>query len=249
MSATYINLDPIAQSIRSFGSGLANNALKKAQLDRQYAQDIVAFDKAQADIDYTNAKNARENEEHGWKKTLVGGYDPNLLTPQQRNLIAVNTMAPRNVAHDSILAADKILNPGGSGGEGGYKPLNMNAIEQFFVKKDEKGQVMIDPMTGRPVVDSDAISRAALALANMNIPVTTGSMQHYGMGLIKPPSAPVQPSPQPVATNLPTQPANQPKVGPVDIPSMQAVIEQMYRIGDISKEQAIEMAKMYGIKL
>lgn len=249
MSATYINLDPIAQSIRSFGSGLANNALKKAQLDRQYAQDMVAFDKAQADIDYTNAKKVREDEEHGWKKTLVGGYDPNTLNPQQRTTIAVNTMAGRNVVNDAIEAAKTMLNPGGSGGEGGYKPLNMNAIEQFFVKKDEKGQVMIDPMTGRPVVDSDAISRAALALTNMNIPVTTGSMQHYGMGLIKPPSAPVQPSPQPVATNLPTQAANQPKVGPIDIPSMHDVIVQMYRLGDISYEQAVELGKQFGVPL
>lgn len=249
MSATYINLDPIAQSIRSFGSGLANNALKKAQLDRQYAQDIVAFDKAQADIDYTNARNQREGETHTWAKTLVGGYDPNLLTPQQRNMIAINTMAPRNVGHDSILAADKILNPGGAGGSGDYEALNMKAIERFFPKRDENGQVVINQMTGLPEVDGDAISRAAIALNNMGIRVGTGSLQHYGMGLIKPPSAPEQPSPQPVATNLPTQTANQPKVGPIDIPSMQAVIEQMYRIGDISKEQAIEMAKMYGIKL
>ena len=87
MSATYINLDPIAQSIRSFGSGLANNALKKAQLDRQLQNDIVAFDRAQANIDYMKAKNDREAEAHGWKQTLVGGYNPELMNPQQQHKI------------------------------------------------------------------------------------------------------------------------------------------------------------------
>ena len=247
MSATYINLDPIAQSIRSFGSGLANNALKKAQLDRQLQNDMIAFDKAQVDMDYTKARNQREAEKHAEWMKLPQGYDPSLLTPQQRNMIAINTMAGHNVSSDAIKAAERILNPGGVKDQ--YEPINMAAVERFYPKKDADGQVVIDPLTGRPVVDSEAISKAALALKAMNIAPTTGAMQHYGMGLITPPVAPAQVAPQPVATNLPTQAVNTPKVGPIDIPSMQAVIEQMYRIGDISKEQAIEMAKMYGIKL
>lgn len=152
MSATYINLDPIAQSIRSFGSGLANNALKKAQLDHQYAKDIVAFDKAQADIDYTNAKKAREDEEHGWKKTLVGGYDPNILNPQQRTSIAVNTMAGRNVAQDAIKAAELILNPGGVPSTKTSVP-NMTFLRGMFQKPT------IDPVSGQQAVDMNGVPK------------------------------------------------------------------------------------------
>lgn len=152
MSVGYINLDPIAKSIRAIGSGLANNALKKAQLDHQYAKDIVAFDKAQADINYTKAKKAREDEEHGWKKTLVGGYDSNILNPQQRTMIAANTMAGRNVVHDAIKAADRMLNPGGVSSTKTSVP-NMTFLRGMFQKPT------IDPVSGQQAVDMNGVPK------------------------------------------------------------------------------------------
>ena len=242
MSATYINLDPIAQSIRSFGSGLANNALKKAQLDRQLKNDIVAFDKAQSDIAYNDVRREHAQQRMDWERQLAGGYDPNLLNPQQRNMVAVNTMAPRNVANDSIMAADKILNPDGSGGSKGW-------MDRFSIR--EVMPLYTDPVTGEVNRDQFNADYQRLRASGKN--PTNGLFYDLVTGVLKLPELQAiiaQQNPQaPAATNLPTQPANTPKVGPIDIPSMQAVIEQMYRIGDISKDQAIEMAKMYGIKL
>lgn len=257
MSATYINLDPIAQSIRSFGSGLANNALKKAQLDRQYAQDMVAFDKAQADIDYTNAKKVRENEEHGWKKTLVGGYDPNTLNPQQRTSIAVNTMAGRNVAQDAIKAAELILNPGGVPSTKTSVP-NMTFLRGMFQKPT------IDPVSGQQAVDMngvpkyefdrDAMGKAYSDITGRGLPFSEDNIIKFVAGLLKDPQvaqaiAPTvqsqtQPTVVPVATNLPTQQASQ-----STIPQMSAEqIKQLYAQGKIDRETARIMALSNGIK-
>lgn len=242
MSATYINLDPIAQSIRSFGSGLANNALKKAQLDRQYAQDIVAFDKAKADIDYTNARNQREAEKHAAWARVADAMDLSQFTPLQQSLMGVNASAGSNVVGDAIRAANGIINPGGGGNAKGW-------MDRFSIR--DIMPLYTNNATGE--FDQVRFNNDYRRLRASKMDPTNGLFYDLATGVLKLPESQeilAQQNPQkPVATNLPTQPANQPKVGPIDIPSMQAVIEQMYRIGDISKEQAIEMAKMYGIKL
>ena len=255
MSATYINLDPIAQSIRSFGSGLANNALKKAQLDRQLQNDIVAFDKAQADMDYTKARNAREDEEHGWKKTLVGGYNPDLFNPHQRNTIAVNTMAGRNVANDAIRAADAILNPGGTTKA---STPNMTFLRGMFQKPT------IDPVSGQQAVDMngvpkyefdrDAMGKAYSDITGRGLPFSEDNIIKFVAGLLNDSQvaqaiapavqAQTQPTVAPVVTNLPTQQASQ-----STIPQMSAEqIKQLYAEGKIDREQARIMALSNGIK-
>lgn len=185
MSATYINLDPIAQSIRSFGSGLANNALKKAQLDRQLQNDIVAFDRAQANIDYMKAKNDREAEAHGWKQTLVGGYNPELMNPQQQHTVAVNTMAGRNVANDAIKAAQLMLNPGGAA-----KPAmpSMSFLSGMFRKE------VIDPISGKPATDlngvtkyefdRDAMANAYKDITGRGLPFSQDNIYKFVAGLL-----------------------------------------------------------------
>ena len=255
MSATYINLDPIAQSIRSFGSGLANNALKKAQLDRQLQNDIVAFNKAQADIDYTKARNAREETEHGWKQTLVGGYNPELLNPHQQNTIAVNTMAGRNVALDAIKAAKEILNPEGSSKS---TSLNMSFLRGMFpkeVKDPVSGQAVVD-INGAPKyeLDRDAMGKAYTTITGQGLPFSQDNIIKFVAGLLTDPQvaqaiaptaqAQTQPTVAPVATNLPTQGAKQPT-----IPKMTAadIIERFDR-GDIDLDEARKLALINGIK-
>ena len=255
MSATYINLDPIAQSIRSFGSGLANNALKKAQLDRQLQNDIVAFNKAQADIDYTKARNAREETEHGWKQTLVGGYNPELLNPHQQNTIAVNTMAGRNVANDAIKAAELILNPGGVSKS---SVPNMSFLRGMFQK------ATIDPVSGMQAVDMngvpkyefdrDAMGKAYTTITGQGLSFSQDNIIKFVAGLLTDPQvaqaiaptaqAQTQPTVAPVETNLPTQQASQ-----STIPQMSAEqIKQLYAQGKIDREQARIMALSNGIK-
>lgn len=255
MSATYINLDPIAQSIRSFGSGLANNALKKAQLDRQYANDQLAFEKAQVDMDYMNAKKTREDEEHAWKQQLVGSYDPKLFNPQQRNTIAVNTMAGRNVAQDAIKAAELILNPGGVSTSKSAVP-NMSFLRGMFQKET------IDPVSGMQAVDMngapkyefdrDAMAKAYTAITGQGLPFNQDNIIKFVAGLLTSPEVaqaiqpPVQQQQPTGATNLPTQGANQPTVNPVDIETQKQTIRNLLRLKKISLEEAIAMAESLG---
>lgn len=255
MSATYINLDPIAQSIRSFGSGLANNALKKAQLDRQLQNDIVAFNKAQVDMDYTKARNQREAEKHAAWSKVAGAMDLSQFTPLQQSLMGVNASAGSNVSADAIRAANGILNPGG---------VAKSSMPSMTFLRGMYQKPVIDPITGKQAVDINGVpkfefDRDAMAadftkITGQNLDYTEENIIKSFAGLLKDPQvaqaiapqvqAQTQPTVAPVATNLPTQQASQ-----STIPQMSAEqIKQLYAEGKIDREQARIMALSNGIK-
>ena len=105
MSWARADWSPIADQIRSFGTGLANVALRKQQLQRQLGKDLVDYDMANANMDLTRAKTQREQMDMDNIDRLASMFDPGTLTPEQRTAAAVNAMAPRNVMGDALRAA------------------------------------------------------------------------------------------------------------------------------------------------
>ena len=103
--------------------------------------------------------------------------------------------------------------------------------------------------------DRDAMGKAYSDITGRGLPFSEDNIIKFVAGLLTSPEVaqairpPVQQQQPTGATNLPTQPTNQPKVGPIDIPSMHDVIVQMYRLGDISYEQAVELGKQFGVPL
>lgn len=292
MSVRAIDFSPIADSIRTFGVGLANSALKKAELDRQHQKDLIAFDQAMSTIGLNKSKKESVDQQLAWKRVLADGYDPNQFTPQQRSTIGVNTMAGRNVVSDAIRAADIMKNGVGGGGQG---KLSMSTLNGLFSTPvlDDKGQPVVDLITGaeRTKFDDARAQSMIRDLAKHGIPLTNENAYLWFAGALpfqQTPSVPaVQPSVAPAVapvqpqqavpqsqqantsvmdalkglfnglkpdagvtgTNLPTNPTSPNKVGANNVEATKQMILARYKMGDISYEQAVEMAKAYGIPL
>lgn len=105
MSWTRADWSPIADQIRSFGTGLANVALRKQQLQRQLGRDLVDYDVANANMDLTRAKTQREEMDMDNIDRLASMFDPGTLTPEQRTGLAANTMAGKNIFADALRGA------------------------------------------------------------------------------------------------------------------------------------------------
>lgn len=105
MSWARADWSPIADQIRSFGTGLANVALRKQQLQRQLGKDLVDYDVANANMDLTRAKTRREEMDMDNIDRLASMFDPGTLTPEQRTGLAANTMAGKNIFADALRGA------------------------------------------------------------------------------------------------------------------------------------------------
>ncbi len=105
MSWTRADWSPIADQIRSFGTGLANVALRKQQLQRQLGKDLVDYDVDNANMDLTRAKTRREEMDMDNIGRLASMFDPGTLTPEQRTGLAANTMAGKNIFADALRGA------------------------------------------------------------------------------------------------------------------------------------------------
>lgn len=105
MSWAKADWSPIADQIRSFGTGLANVALRKQQLQRQLGKDLVDYDVANANMDLTRAKTQREQMDMDNIGRLASMFDPGTLTPEQRTGLAANTMAGKNIFADALRGA------------------------------------------------------------------------------------------------------------------------------------------------
>ena len=292
MSVRAIDFSPIADSIRTFGVGLANSALKKAELDRQHQKDLIAFDQAMSTIGLNKSKKESVDQQLAWQRELAGGYNPDELTPLEKTMIAANVKAGRNVVADAIRGVNIKQNGIGGGGQG---KLGISTLKGLFStpELDDKGQPVIDLITGAKRMKFDAERAQSMIgdLAKHGIPLTNeNAYLWFARALpfqqtpsvpavqpsVAPAVAPVQPQqavPQPqqantsviealkglfnglkpdagvTGTNLPTNPTSPNKVGANNVEATKQMILARYKMGDISYEQAVEMAKAYGIPL
>lgn len=292
MSVRAIDFSPIADSIRTFGVGLANSALKKAELDRQHQKDLIAFDQAMSTIGLNKSKKESVDQQLAWQRELAGGYNPDELTPLEKTMIGVNVKAGRNVGADAIRGVNIKQNGVGGGGQG---QLNMSTLKGLFPTPmlDDKGQAITDPLTGKPMTTTDLgkVRSMIVDFDKHGLPLTNDNAFRWLAGVlpfqqtpsvpavqpsVAPAVAPVQPQqavPQPqqantsvmdalkglldglkpdsgvTGTNLPTNPTSPNKVGANNVEATKQMILARYKMGDISYEQAVEMAKAYGIPL
>lgn len=105
MSWSRADWTPVANAIENFGTGLAGNALKKAQLDRRLGKDIVDYERGTANIDLDRARTRQVEMDMKNTAALASLFDPLMLTAQERTGIGVNAMAGRNVFADSLRGA------------------------------------------------------------------------------------------------------------------------------------------------
>lgn len=292
MSVRAIDFSPIADSIRTFGVGLANSALKKAELDRQHQKDLIAFDQAMSTIGLNKSKKDSIDQQLAWQRELAGVYNPDELTPLEKTMIGANVKAGRNVVADALRGANIKQNGVGGGGQG---KLSMSTLNGLFSTPvlDDKGQPVVDMFTGveRTKFDDARAQSMIRDLAKHGLPLTNDNAYLWFAGAlpfqqtpsvpavqpsVAPAVAPVQPQqavPQPqqantsvmdalkglfnglkpdagvTGTNLPTNPTSPNKVGANNVEATKQMILARYKMGDISYEQAVEMAKAYGIPL
>lgn len=78
---------PIADAIKNIGTGFANNALKKVQIDRQLGKDIYEAARTEAATKLNNAKAAGEEIRNDNLRKLSGLFNPENYTPQELNAL------------------------------------------------------------------------------------------------------------------------------------------------------------------
>lgn len=102
MSWNATDITPISNSIRNLGTGLANLALKKAQLDRLTGKDIYEAKLTDAKTAKAQAEADKANFTLQGMRDLWDAKQLDALSPRERTGIAVNMMAPRNVYGDAV---------------------------------------------------------------------------------------------------------------------------------------------------
>lgn len=85
---TRADWSPIANAITNIGTGFANNALKKVQIDRQLGKDIYEAARTEAATRLNNAKAAGEEIRNDNLRELSGLFDPKNYTPQEINAMS-----------------------------------------------------------------------------------------------------------------------------------------------------------------
>lgn len=164
MSWARADWSPIADQIRSFGTGLANVALRKQAMQRQLGKDLVDYDVANANMDLTRAKTRSEEMDMAGRERLSQLFDPTVLTPEQRTGIGVNSMAGRNIFADALRGAKlgqeaaqaKELFDNGTPVER-LSIVTGNAVKPYSL--DGKSGAVINQMTGEVVADTPLASR------------------------------------------------------------------------------------------
>lgn len=83
---------PIANAITNIGTGFANNALKKVQIDRQLGKDIYEAARTEAATKLNLAKAAGEEIRNDNLRKLSGLFKPDNYTPQEINALSGEAM-------------------------------------------------------------------------------------------------------------------------------------------------------------
>lgn len=103
---------PIADAIKGFGTGYANVALKRLELDRQLGKDI--YDAAQKESATRLNKAKAEDQEllTAGREQLTEYFDPAQFSPQQLSSIGADALLGSKSVQDALKGADVALTTG-----------------------------------------------------------------------------------------------------------------------------------------
>lgn len=81
------NMDPVVDAIKSFGTGLAGNALKKVQIDRQLGKDIYDAARTEAATNWDKSRTAHQNLKTQNLEDLSALFNPGALSGEERTML------------------------------------------------------------------------------------------------------------------------------------------------------------------
>ena len=82
------NMDPIVNAIKGFGEGLAGNALKKVQIDRQLGRDIYEAARTEAATNWDKSRTAHQKLQTKNLEDLSSMFNPGGFSVEERNALA-----------------------------------------------------------------------------------------------------------------------------------------------------------------
>ena len=82
------NMDPIVNAIKGFGEGLAGNALKKVQIDRQLGRDIYEAARTEAATNWDKSRTAHQKLQTKNLEDLSSMFNPGGFSGEERNALA-----------------------------------------------------------------------------------------------------------------------------------------------------------------
>lgn len=81
------NMDPIVNAIKGLGEGLAGNALKKVQIDRQLGKDIYDAARTEAATNWDKSRTAHQNLKTRNLEELSALFNPGALSGEERTML------------------------------------------------------------------------------------------------------------------------------------------------------------------
>ena len=82
------NMDPIVNAIKGLGEGLAGNALKKVQIDRQLGRDIYEAARTEAATNWDKSRTAHQQLQTKNLEDLSAMFNPGGFSGEERNALA-----------------------------------------------------------------------------------------------------------------------------------------------------------------
>lgn len=82
------NMDPIVNAIKGLGEGLAGNALKKVQIDRQLGRDIYEAARTEAATNWDKSRTAHQKLQTKNLEDLSSMFNPGGFSGEERNALA-----------------------------------------------------------------------------------------------------------------------------------------------------------------
>ena len=86
------NMDPIVNAIKGLGEGLAGNALKKVQIDRQLGRDIYEAARTEAATNWDKSRTAHQKLQTKNLEDLSAMFNPGGFSGEERNALAAGAM-------------------------------------------------------------------------------------------------------------------------------------------------------------
>lgn len=99
------NIDPIANVIQGLGTGFANNALKKIQIDRQLGKDIYDAARTEAATNLARAKTKHQELETQNLSDMSSLFNPETYTPGQLSAMGAGAKLGTKSLNDIMKSA------------------------------------------------------------------------------------------------------------------------------------------------